>query len=60
MSISLDNQVLGRFIPVAFEVDDGIEKLLELGIVTEKQGVLHVSPIDEANRCLSKALVSAI
>ncbi len=39
-------------IPMDFEVDDGIEKLLELGIVTESKGFLHVITVDEACTCL--------
>ena len=41
-------------IPMDFEVDDGIEKLLELGIVTEVEGFLHVISVDEACHHLFK------
>ncbi len=43
-------------IPMNFEVDDGIEKLLELGIVSEKEGRLHVSNIQEASTLVHEAL----
>jgi len=35
-------------IPMDFEVDDGIKKLLELGIVSESEEGLHVKSVDEA------------
>jgi hypothetical protein len=39
-------------IPMDFEVDDGIKKLLELGIVSEADEGLHVRNIDEALKSL--------
>ena len=44
-------------IPMDFEVDDGIEKLLELGIVKEVDGLLHVSNIQEAIKQLQKEIL---
>ncbi|MEA3522647.1 MAG: DUF3754 domain-containing protein [Campylobacterota bacterium] len=43
-------------IPMDFEVDDGIEKLLELGIVKESNGILEVITRDEALRCLKSEM----
>jgi hypothetical protein len=43
-------------IPMDFEVDDGIEKLLELGIVSETNSLLHVSLIEDATVQIHKIL----
>jgi len=43
-------------IPMDFEVDDGIEKLLELDVVKEVDGLLHVSNIEDATEYLHRAL----
>lgn len=42
-------------VPMDFEVDDGIKKLLELGIVSESEEGLHVKSIDEAISYLNDA-----
>jgi len=45
-------------IPMDFEVDDGIKKLLELGIVSESEEGLHVKSIDDAIPDLNEAIAS--
>jgi len=43
-------------IPMDFEVDDGVNKLFELGIVYELDNLLHVKDIKEALTHLQKAI----
>ena len=57
----LDKQIeaymLERYkIPMDFEVDDGVEKLLELGIVYETDKLLHVRDIEDTITDLRKLL----
>ncbi len=42
--------------PMDFEVDDGVAKLLVLGILKEENGYLHVASLDEANCALNSLI----
>jgi hypothetical protein len=57
----LDKQIeaymLERYkIPMDFEVDDGVRKLLELAIVYESDNLLHVRDIEDTIKDLRKVI----
>ncbi len=41
-------------IPMNFEVDDGVKKLLELGLIKESRGVLHAVEVEKAKEFFQK------
>ena len=55
----LDRRIEGwlgaRFgVDVDFELEDGVDKLVRLGLLAESGGLLHVPPLDEALRRLDR------
>ena len=45
---------LAQRLTVDFELDDALHKLLTLGLVREKEGLLHAVAVDEGIRLLDR------